>query len=163
VSCSSAAGWSSGVLSATKLYHSVSASGPARTREAEPPEDLPDLVDGLRDGMQAAAPRLPRRERQVAQPAPFGHRHLGLPPVERLGEHVLHPVRFLPHLGPLFGRHRAQAAKDLRDASLLPPEIGDTNLLQAVRVFRDRDPFQGFALEGTEGVDQVWLRHRLGG
>ena len=28
VSCSSAAGWSRGVLSATKLYHSVSASGP---------------------------------------------------------------------------------------------------------------------------------------
>ena len=57
VSCMSIAGWSVGKLSAPKLYHSVSASGPERDGEAELAEDVVDLFDDERDRMRRALPR----------------------------------------------------------------------------------------------------------
>ena len=56
----STAGWSSGVFSLTKLYSTVSTSGPAHAGEAQVAEDLADLVDHLRDRVHARPASAPR-------------------------------------------------------------------------------------------------------
>ncbi len=61
----SMAGWSGGKLSATKLYHSVSTSGPRAHGEAELAEDVDDLVDDLGDRVRRADPAAPARHGEI--------------------------------------------------------------------------------------------------
>ena len=89
MSCSSAAGWSSGVLSATKLYHSVSDLGAAGARESQAAENLPDVVDHPADGVDRPPPLLPRRKGE--RPRSGRIRDLSSCATEiRLGKAVVH-------------------------------------------------------------------------
>ena len=48
------AGWAGGMLSASKLYQSVSASGPSATSKPMPDEDVLELVAGLGHQVEVA-------------------------------------------------------------------------------------------------------------
>ena len=62
VSCMSRAGWSGGVLSASKLFHSVSIHGPVRTSKPRPRKIVLDLAAHERQRVQ-------RPERAAARAA----------------------------------------------------------------------------------------------
>ena len=69
VSCMSRAGWSAGMFRASKLWYSVFHLGAVEHGEAERAEELFELALDARDGVQVAAARAGRGQREVE---PFG-------------------------------------------------------------------------------------------
>ena len=61
----SRAGWSAGVLSASKLCHSVSIQGPVRTSKPRPWKIVLDLAAHERQRVQRPQRPAPRRQRDV--------------------------------------------------------------------------------------------------
>src|SRR5215468_2892291 len=90
--------------------------GPLGHREAEPLEDLDDLLGDARDGMHRARQRAAAREREVwtvGREGATALRRLQLvePRGEALLELTLRPVGLLADLGPLRGRDGAERAE----------------------------------------------------
>jgi hypothetical protein len=91
------AGWFSGLLSAVKLYQSVSISGPSATSEADRVPDRLDALPGADDRMHAAAAAGPRAG-SVTSSASSLRRALSFASGE------LGPPRLQPCLDLLLGR-----------------------------------------------------------
>ena len=130
------------MLSAVKLWKSVSMSGPSATGEAHIGEDLGDLVDDLADRMDAALGEraVAHRQRDVGRSAASRASSAARPSASRLASSAS-PTRSLqlltawPKLLRSSGGMRAERLHQLRDAALLA-ERGDAHRLERGEVCR---------------------------
>ena len=120
VSCSSAAGWSRGVFSATKLYHSVSTSGPRarvkpRLRKIVQMSSTTWLTGWIvpRHFLRAGRVRSRSRSRRGSTTASFGQT-----PLERVAQRPFRAIGRRPRLRPLLGAELPQPPQQPRQAAL---------------------------------------------
>ena len=126
----SIAGWSAGKLSARKLYHSVSTSGPTATAKPMLAEDLDDLVHHPGDRMLGADPAAAPRHGEVDARAPRCRRRSASSASRRCGERRLEPRLELVDRRavalPLLDRQRRPRVLSARgERAALPAQDGD--------------------------------------
>ncbi len=163
MSASSTTGWSRGVLRATKLYQSVSTSGPrARVKPMARKMDQSSSmtwVTGCRPPLQ---PMDPGRERSTSVPP--------CPPTPSraafLASRASWTLAFTrlasaPNSGPFLRSQAPQPSKDSRDLPVLPAQVPNANGLQGVGLRGGSHRLQSFGLEGLQCLDQAMCVHSL--
>ena len=135
----SRAGWSAGVLRASKLFHSVSTQGPVRTSKPSPWK-IPSISRRTSvSGCRVPGPVAPGRQGHVHACAPSSparacscQRRAAAPPTAP-SMSVAGPVGGLAHPRAILGRDAAQRLHQLGDPPLAAqvPGLGQADLLLA--------------------------------
>ena len=151
-------------MSASKLYQTVSASGPRarlkpRSRKISQISSIAWVIGcsppfhGPRDGSV-------RSSLDVEGPLCQG-RHTCL---QSIPDHALHPVGFLPYRGPLLGGHLTRARARIAEMRpSLRPRIGRRVPLEArigILTPRRRLPAPRLRVPSAAGIDRSWVGRR---